>query len=658
MGNTQLNNPAHLGLALILLGTALGLYQPLYFWVQLLVVCAVVIQLSLYLRWQKRAPEKRTVSLLALLSLIVLAYSSLSGGLLQAMINLLMLGSTLKLLNLNRDRDVYQLALSNLFMLATLLVFHQDLMVAIYTALLLIATCFSLMLYACPASDLRRLARLLGILTLQALPIMVLLFIALPQLGPLWKMPAARSSQVGLSDSLSPGDIAHLAQSGQLVFRAEFKGPLPDYSQRYWRALTLEHFDGHRWQVSPARTASVTPTSEDHKPSVSSTALPYEVIAEATQQPWLYSLRVSQSTTMGVWHSKDYQLRRRQPLQSSFRYQALWDNRVPKSFNPDQERRINLQKPDRGNPKLRRWGNELRQKHPSNADYIRALLNHLRQQPFRYTLRPPPMPVDAMDRFWFEHQAGFCAHYASALTYLLRLGDIPARVVTGYLGGEVDDDGYISVHQFDAHAWVEWLSDDGWQRLDPTAIAAPLRLDFGLEQAVAQEQSFLSEAPLSLYKLKSVPLLNQLRLLLSDLDYQWSRWVLGFNRQRQRDLLQQLLGELTLTRLSLFGLSVITGIGLLLAIYQWQGRRQKGKEPSEAHYYHRAVSLLGQSGLNRPEAAGPLAYQDYLDGRLAPGALRTFRLLSRLYCRCQYQNRYRHPRWAKKLYRRFQRELK
>ena len=137
----------------------------------------------------------------------------------------------------------------------------------------------------------------------------------------------------------------------------------------------------------------------------------------------------------------------------------------------------------RRNPRSHALAREMRAAAASDSDYLRNILTMFREQPFFYTLQPPPLGDQSVDDFLFAHpQSGFCEHYASAFAVLARAAGLPARVVTGYQGGErnpVAD--YWIVRQSDAHAWTEVWLDGHWQRYDPTAAVAPERIGCGLE---------------------------------------------------------------------------------------------------------------------------------------------------------------------------------
>lgn len=571
---------ASLILAIVFFVVSLSLFTPLQIWVLILSGCAALVRVALYLGWYNHAPSSRTVNLLALLSGVTLAWFSLDLGLLLSMINLLVMACSLKLMLMTRKKDFLQMFASSLFLIGCGFIFSQSMgATAFYLAtqvglLVALASLFS------PGMPLLRQLKKLAVMSVQALPIAVVMFLILPQLPPLWKMPTSKSATTGLSDTVTPGDIASLSQSDELAFNATFENRLPAAQDRYWRAITMEHFDGKSWSVSDTRRkirAQYKLFGQEFTPDTTGPFYDYQVIAEATGKSWLYGIDVAVAYTQAsrdyIWQSADYQLIASQPLMSKRAYRLRSYPRTPLNqtlLNMDS--RLNLQLPDRGNPATAEWVADLRQQYPDDRAFIRQVMNYFVQQGFRYTLNPDPMPVNPVDTFLFEKQAGFCTHYASAMAYVLRLAGIPARLVTGYHGGEALKDNVLSVRQYDAHAWIEaMLGEQGWVRFDPTSVVSPARVSFGLQQALEESGESLSESPFS--GMYSLPMMDSLRLFMANADYLWSRWVLGFDAESRENLLERLLGELTLWRLTVFFLSVVAGIALILALYflpRWQ----------------------------------------------------------------------------------------
>ena len=280
--------------------------------------------------------------------------------------------------------------------------------------------------------------------------------------------------------------------------------------------------------------------------------LRYSVIMEPTQQNWLFGLRHAKPDRPGILATPDFRLYSLLVIEDDFRYvvESWPEARLEIELSP-WRREVELRLPVGENPRAREWVSTLRDEVTDDRAFIDAVLTYFNQEPFVYTLKPPLLPDnDSMDAFLFDSRRGFCEHYAAAFVVMMRAAGVPARVVAGYQGGEINPvNKTVIVHQFDAHAWAEvWLEDLGWVRVDPTAAVAPERIEMGLEDAVAEEGTFLAESPLSPLRFRSIRWLNQLRLRYDALTYRWQSWVVGFDGNAQVTLLRDILGEVSAGR--------------------------------------------------------------------------------------------------------------
>jgi protein-glutamine gamma-glutamyltransferase len=645
----QSSNPAFILLSIIVLAFNLSLLNTVIGWITLLVICSVIIRAAIYFAYQKHIPTIRTLNLLALLSVLGLVYSAWPLGLLVAMVNLLVLACALKLMQVRTQRDVYQLVVSLLFLIGCGFIFNQSIGYSLFYTLLTLIVILSLGFFHAPQLALNRQIKRAVVLVMQSLPIGILLFLLLPQLPPLWQTPKAKSMETGLADKITPGDIARLSQSSDLAFRATFDNNAPSPSNRYWRAIVMEDFDGRTWQVHPARTQQRRLSllhQEEFKPQLYGPYLDYEVIAEPTQQNWLFGLDLA--TPLGaksqaeIWQSADYLLFSRQTLHSKYQYSVRsYTQAVAQQTANEFDRQLNLQLPKQGNPRTQKWLKKLRQQYSDDDQLIKVLLAYFRDEHFVYTLRPKAMLIDPIDTFLFDERAGFCSHYASALAYSVRLAGIPARLVAGYQGGELIDKSnqsqYLSVYQYDAHAWVEiWSSQGGWQRIDPTAMVAPERISLGLRQAMQEEGSFLADSPFSLAKFTNIALFNTLRLFLADVDYNWSRWVIGFDQNKQQAFFKSIVGALTPQRLALLGLAITLLISLMLGLFFIPHWLKERKSPLQT-CYQKALELLSQRIEGRPLWQGPQDFCTAVKQQLPTEISETFSVFTDLYLQTMYQ---------------------
>lgn len=532
---------------------------------------------------------------------IFLARGSLVG--LDAGAALLIAAFILKMLEMQTRRDALVLIFLGFFCVAVGYLFEDALLWGLFT-LLPIATLLAALiglqqsgLSGKPAGTLRLSAKLL----LQAVPLMLLLFLFFPRLDPLWSLPQpSNKALTGLSDSMAPGDIAELSKSAALVFRASFEGPIPPRNQQYWRGLTLEQFDGRRWSQS---SRAQVPDPPDWRKQ--GERLSYSIVMEPSGKPWLMTLDIGETDLDGARQMSDFRWQRRRPIEQSVLYSVnSWPDAVRETVLSEGGRAQDLQLPGKGNPQAREWAAELHRRYSRPDALVDAMLSFFTGQPFQYTLKPPALGSNSVDDFLFASRAGFCAHYAGAMTFVLRAAGIPARVVAGYQGGELNPDGhYISVRQFDAHAWVEyWQPGVGWRSVDPTAAVAPARIEQGLEQALAPDENFLADSPMSALRYRHLAWLNSIRMNWDNLNYGWQRWVLGYQGQQQLQVLGRWFSGF---QAPVFAGGALVILGLLAL---WLFKPWRRESDSQLRLFNGFERLLARHGLRRHQGEGAQAF--------------------------------------------------
>jgi len=450
-----------------------------------------------------------------------------------------------------------------------------------------------------PAMALRTAALLLA----QALPLMLVLFLLFPRLpGPLWSIPQdTGTARFGLSDHMAPGAITALGQSGAVAFRARFFGPTPPPASRYWRALVLWDYDGQTWRTRQSAETHPTPLIPLGAP------LSYEITLEPQGQPWLPLLDVPARLERPQARITGREAIEDKPVEERLRYEAssYLSYRLAAELDPDLRERA-LALPEKGNPAARVLAEQWQTRLADPAERARTALTLFRQAPFYYTLNPPSLGPNGIDDFLFNTRRGFCEHYAGAFVFLMRAAGVPARVVTGYQGGEANPLGdYLIVRQADAHAWAEiWLADRGWVRIDPTAAVAPERIEDGAAAALAGELS----APVRL--LRASQTLQRLRLGWDAVNYRWNDWVLGYGPEKQRSTLTQ-LGFESVEPGRLMGWMTLITVGMGAMVGLWMGRRREyrlGDDPVAAGFI-RLRRRLSRAGYPVRPGEGP---RDYL----------------------------------------------
>jgi transglutaminase-like putative cysteine protease len=407
---------------------------------------------------------------------------------------------------------------------------------------------------------------------LYALPLAAVLFLFVPRLpGAFWSLPGSEAAVTGLSEEMSPGAIARLAESDEPALRVRFAGAPPPPGERYWRGPVLHDFDGFTWRRG-------LPLAGGARLDYTGPRYHYTMTVEPGSLPMVPALQYTEPLEVPfVRFTPDYQLLLPRPLGQA---QAFELDGWPEAHSAGEldahERRIDLRLPPDRNPRSLALAQRLRAGAADDAAVVRAALEHLRTGGYTYTLAPQRLGRDSVDDLLFGTREGFCGHYASAFVTLMRAAGIPARVVTGYLGGEWNGiGGYLTVRAAEAHAWAEvWLPGRGWTRADPTAVVSPERLmrgnyDFGLQGVASLGQ-----------QLRRTPWLGQAMLAWEAANAWWQDKVVGFNLARQMDFTRWLgLGDPDWRVLA-----IVLGVGLALwlAVLAWGlGRDLRARRPDD-----------------------------------------------------------------------------
>lgn len=518
----------------------------------------------------------------------------------------------LKLLEMRARRDIFVVIFLSLFVMLTSLFESQSMTMAamLLVGLWMLVTALVSVQFAEYEPRWKVKARIASRLVLLALPLMAILFVLFPRIdGPLWGMPAdAYAARTGLTEVMAPGSFGRLSESREMALRVRFDGRIPPPAERYWRGPVLGSFDGRAWTPMPSRRNAGTRSVAVDPAS----AIDYTVTLEPNNRPWLFALDVLSerpATSLVARIRSDLQVVSDNPVRdrtsysarSYTRYRAGADeNRVrlqdwlelPPGFNPRTHALAARMQADeqRLDPVATSAADDARH----SRRLIDRVLTMIRTENFVYTLDPPPLGRDAVDDFLFATRRGYCEHYASAFVVLMRALDIPARVVTGYQGGEINPvDGFLEIRQRDAHAWAEvWIAGDGWVRIDPTAAVAPDRIERGATEAFAAGQGFGAQNSWLL------ALLQRTRFNWDAIGNAWNQWVLAYNADRQSGLLSGIGIEridwqsLTIALIVCFG-AALTGIGALTLF-------RRARVDPVVRQYEKACAMLAQAARRRP----------------------------------------------------------
>ena len=581
---------------LVLVGSV-GLLLPHLPWTVLPIVIAAFAWRRAHEVGGLPLPPRWLLLLLAVASsaLVVLHFHALWGR--DAGVALLVVAAGLKLLETHETRDQYGVLLLAFFLLISVLLFDQAIVIfALVMALfwLLVGAWMGISQPAGPTGyHLGQRLREAGRLLLIGLPFTLILFALFPRPpGALWgiQQPGGQA-QTGLSEQMRPGQFDTLAEDPSPAFRVRFDDtPIPP-EQRYWRVFVMSGFaedDPEGWTADPAMGSPRLETLEESR-------VAYQVTLEPTGAGQLPSLAAAIETPPRSRLDGNLVVHRERPVDDRLRYRltSALEYRLDVGSLPRFRRQQYLALGGL-NPLLADLAADWRDQPP--AARIEQALAYFRDQPFDYTRSPGRRGgADRADTFLFETRRGYCADYADAFVRLMRAADVPARVVTGYQGGEINGE-YLVVRQSDAHAWAEvWTADAGWQRVDPTAAVAPERIDEGIARSMAGDANLPATV-----RREEGSFTRQMRLLVEQMDNRWNQYVLGYDGRLQQEWLGNLglaMNHPAWTALWALGIAVLVWWGMLVLLARRERRRQAGSETE--YLWTRLQDDLARLGIHR-----------------------------------------------------------
>jgi transglutaminase-like putative cysteine protease len=612
-----------------LLATALAAFLPLAPHVPpwLVIVAALLLLWRGAYNWtQRKLPPRWLLIPLAIGGSIGVAaeFKTLFGQ--NPGVALLILFLALKPLEARARRDGLAIVFLAYFLALAQFFYAQSLGSAAMMLITVVVTTAALGSLADSRGQPRELLMRSGRMLLQATPFMLLLFVLFPRIqGPLWGLPRdAFSALSGLSDTMSPGSISNLSQSDAIAFRVKFKGEPPARDQLYWRGPVMTEFDGRTWR--PERSLPLPRLA--YEPA--GPAVEQEVTLEAHAKPWLFALELPGELPPDALMTSDFQLLAKAPVTARQRYTIT--SRPGMNAGREESPRVlrqALELPRDFNPRTRELARGWREKGQTDQAVLDAAIRFFLTQGLSYTLAPPLMGRNSVDEFLFDAKQGFCEHFSGAFVFALRAAGIPARVVAGYQGGEINPfDGYFTIRQYDAHAWTEvWIRDKGWSRLDPTALSAPLRIDQNLAAAIPAGSNVPLMARADLAWLREV------RMRLDAVTNTWNQWIIGYNPEKQREFLDRLgmhspdWQQMTAT------LAVLAGL-VLLGLTAW-ALRQRRHVDAVQRLWLRLSNKLAKQGVPRQPWEAPQAYAQRVGLRFPENAAE-MNAIAELYGRLRY----------------------
>jgi transglutaminase-like putative cysteine protease len=580
---------------------------------------------------------RHSVTAIALLTLYG-SFGNLAGR--RAAVSLLTVMLAFKLIEAYRIRDARLVVSFSLFLCATQFLFTQGIMMPVYGAATVMVALVALTqlqrneafeaseitppVAASISSEMGFSFRLLGL----AIPIGLAFFLLFPRWStPLWGIPESTlDARTGLSESMAPGSIQGLFMDDSPAFRVEFENGIPPQAELYWRGPVFWNFDGKTWSgsyFSKNLPAESVPLEER-------ATWQYWVQMEPNERHWLFALDYPAVTPPDSRITVDYQIMRRKPVTQLFQYSmSSRTDFVDSATLAETLRDAALDLPENYNPKTRDLVRQWQRQGYKGTRLVEHALDHFNREPFHYSLDSPLLGQDSVDEFIFNTRTGYCEHYASAFTVMMRMAGIPARVVTGYMGGWYNDMGdYLLVRQSDAHAWSEvWFPGTGWRRVDPTAAVSPMRVAQGSLGALSAPRHLLDFA-----------WLRRVRNGVDVVQQRWNEKVIQFGADRQSRMLAPLgLNRMSPALLVTLLLAVIGLLSVILVPFVFRVKGPRKDDPLQVAW-QTFLKRLKEAGYEAAASSGAMEIAHSASRRL-PADADDIRVIADLYNRARYSPR-------------------
>ena len=535
----------------------------------------------------------------------------------------------LKLLEIRSSRDIYFITYLGFIVAAAEFLYSQSIVMALY----IVAVCTVLLATLISINGLQgktgATLKKAGVILFQAMPIAAIVFVMFPRIeAPRFKwLDADQTETSGLKDTLEPGAISELGLSPKLAFRVKFDSDIPPPEQRYWRGPVFSYTDGKRWRESRHRFFK----RFMDRPRFRGKAYHYTILMEPQEKPWVFGLEMPVEYGKDLQRNSFYQLITRKDPKQRAEYRITSYTDYQTGYITKTELQDNLQLPSEPSARIKDLVQQLGGNDLSPTAFIDNLFRYFRQEKFFYTLMPKKMEDNPIETFLFERRYGFCSHYATAFVYLMRVAKIPARVIGGYQGGEMNEAGqFLEVRQANAHAWAEvWLKNKGWTRFDPTTAVAPERV----EQAIDIERQIatgtVTLVPPEVLR-QSVSWLKQARQFWGSVDYSWQRWIINYNQGSQKGLFESL--GIQDVKTIVYWLMVLVGVTTLI-IARFILKNKKPPQDPAVRLYRKFIRKMPDMSLEAGET--PYAFAERCQKRY-PGQAGAIKRITELFIKLRY----------------------
>lgn len=417
--------------------------------------------------------------------------------------------------------------------------------------------------------------------------ILIICYLLFPRIDFGFRKGSKLLGESNFSNRAAPGEVDELILTDDPIFVAKTSEKNLQKSDLYWIGTVLTRTDGYFWTEDKRLEKLPPPKALDKKYN-------FEILLKGQNNEYLFT----PDTSLGqpnvlesffILNEKSFKLKR--ATHKKINYYGEYSKSV-KWKKPDLKFYKKLKKYPKAKQRTLALAKELRG--TSHQETLSNILNFFREENFIYTLKPGK--TINLDDFLFDTKLGFCTHYAAATATLLRLNDIPVRVISGFQGGEYNEfGGFYTITGKDAHAWIEYYNENkGWLRIDPVSVISPERVELGGQSffnrvrdgqgRVLNQDSWFEKK----YQIVS--------MYFESLNNDWQKFFYSYDKTGQMELAKSL--GTYLGQLYTYGFIISISLVILLIVFQIKGFTRKEIDPVKKHYL-KLIKVASRKKINK-----------------------------------------------------------
>jgi len=369
---------------------------------------------------------------------------------------------------------------------------------------------------------------------LSIFPIIIIFYLLFPRAEVNFRLFDPSASSLGIPDNINLGSFREFSNSEEPVFTLINKDYKKD--ELYFRVKIFDYMNKNKsWRATSNIYMYNTFKNHIRINKGQSTGETYELILEPHKGRWIPSLSNSKLITNDNTILEN-------PFNQNFSSRNPIDRKRKLEFykyKPNQELFNRLLDyytlvPDSISKDLKKWAVENKQ-NKTDKEYLNTILKTFADGSYYYNLSPENLSKNSYADFFLKNKEGYCEYFAGTFVLLARLANIPSRIVSGYLGGDLNDIGDFYVfRQKDAHAWAEiWFENEGWIRVDPTKFVPDENVRNTLNDLFSNKKT--SETLFSLKMFKYVS------YYINYADFVWTQHLLSYDNTKRKSFIEDLI---------------------------------------------------------------------------------------------------------------------